>query len=61
VTDANTVAFRHDMVALIDQAGLMGALTSLSASLLRLTTPGVPDIYQGSGAMEPRPGRSRQP
>jgi (1->4)-alpha-D-glucan 1-alpha-D-glucosylmutase len=28
--------------------GFWGALTSLSATLLRLTTPGIPDLYQGA-------------
>jgi (1->4)-alpha-D-glucan 1-alpha-D-glucosylmutase len=38
----------RDVAAFCQTIGFWGALTSLSATLLRLTTPGVPDIYQGS-------------
>jgi (1->4)-alpha-D-glucan 1-alpha-D-glucosylmutase len=37
-----------EVAAFSETIGFWGALTSLSATLLRLTTPGVPDIYQGS-------------
>ena len=40
--------FLADLADFCETVGFWGALTSLSATLLRLTTPGVPDIYQGS-------------
>lgn len=38
----------RDLARFCETVGFWGALTSLSSTLLRLTTPGVPDIYQGS-------------
>jgi len=38
----------RDLAGFCETVGFWGALTSLSAALLRLTTPGVPDLYQGS-------------
>jgi (1->4)-alpha-D-glucan 1-alpha-D-glucosylmutase len=43
-----SAAFLEDLAAFCETVGFWGALTSLSATLLRLTTPGIPDIYQGS-------------
>ena len=40
--------FLADAAATAERFGRWGALTSLSATLLRLTVPGVPDIFQGS-------------
>ncbi|MGB8842831.1 MAG: malto-oligosyltrehalose synthase [Aliidongia sp.] len=40
--------FLADFAATADLFGFWGALTSLSATLLRLTVPGVPDFFQGS-------------
>ncbi len=37
-----------DLAGFCEMVGFWGALTSLSATLLRLTTPGVPDLYQGA-------------
>jgi (1->4)-alpha-D-glucan 1-alpha-D-glucosylmutase len=37
-----------ELAAFCETIGFWGALTSLSATLLRLTTPGVPDLFQGS-------------
>jgi (1->4)-alpha-D-glucan 1-alpha-D-glucosylmutase len=41
-------AFLADLAGFCERLGFWGALTSLSATLLRLSTPGVPDLYQGS-------------
>jgi len=41
-------AMPRDVAGFCEAIGFWGALTSLSATLLRLTTPGVPDLYQGS-------------
>jgi (1->4)-alpha-D-glucan 1-alpha-D-glucosylmutase len=41
-------SFLRDFALLAERVGFWGALTSLSATLLRLTVPGVPDIFQGS-------------
>ena len=38
-----------------------GMLNSLSMTLLKLTSPGVPDIYQGNELCDLSPGRPRQP
>ena len=38
----------RDLADFCTEIGFWGALTSLSATLLRLTTPGVPDLYQGA-------------
>ncbi|MDR3516603.1 MAG: malto-oligosyltrehalose synthase [Azospirillaceae bacterium] len=48
LTSERTARFRAELVEWQRQLGFKGALTSLSATLLRLTTPGVPDIYRGS-------------
>ena len=40
--------FLADFAAFAERLGFWGALTSLSATLLRLTSPGVPDLYQGA-------------
>ncbi len=38
----------REMAAFADRIALPGAVNSLSQTLLRLTTPGVPDLYQGT-------------
>lgn len=43
----NTV-FRDDLLALQQIVDHFGALNSLSQTLIKLTVPGVPDIYQGN-------------
>ena len=43
-----TAVMPRDLGPFCETVGFWGALTSLSATLLRLTTPGVPDLYQGS-------------
>jgi (1->4)-alpha-D-glucan 1-alpha-D-glucosylmutase len=43
-----SAALPGDVAGFCEAVGFWGALTSLSACLLRLTTPGVPDLYQGS-------------
>ena len=40
--------FLVDFTTFAERLGFWGALTSLSATLLRLTSPGVPDLYQGA-------------
>jgi (1->4)-alpha-D-glucan 1-alpha-D-glucosylmutase len=45
-----SAAFLTDLAGFSGGLGFWGALTSLSATLLRLSTPGVPDFYQGSEA-----------
>ena len=37
-----------ELAEFCETLGFWGALTSLSTTLLRLTTPGIPDIYQGA-------------
>ncbi|WP_102324224.1 malto-oligosyltrehalose synthase [Komagataeibacter saccharivorans] len=39
--------FLHQMESLVARIAPAGALNGLSQTLLRLTTPGVPDLYQG--------------
>lgn len=41
-------AFRRDFVARLDALFLAGAVNSLTQTLIKLTAPGIPDIYQGS-------------
>lgn len=41
-------AFLLDFAEFMQRVGALGALNSLSQTLLRLTMPGVPDLYQGS-------------
>ncbi len=38
----------HDIVAFVERIAPAGAVNSLSQTLLRLTAPGVPDLYQGT-------------
>lgn len=44
--------FRQDFVARMKSLFLAGAANSLTQTLIKLTAPGVPDIYQGSEAMD---------
>ena len=39
--------FREQLTAFVDSIAAAGALNSLTQTFLRLTTPGVPDLYQG--------------
>ena len=41
-------AFRHEAAALARQIGPAGAVNGLAQTLLKLTVPGVPDLFQGS-------------
>ena len=43
-------AFRADMDRFAGQVALFGMLNSLTQTIIRLTAPGVPDLYQGSEA-----------
>jgi (1->4)-alpha-D-glucan 1-alpha-D-glucosylmutase len=45
---ARSPEFLADFAQTAERFGFWGALTSLSATLLRLTVPGVPDIFQGA-------------
>jgi (1->4)-alpha-D-glucan 1-alpha-D-glucosylmutase len=44
--------FLDDVVALRDQVAHAGAINALSQQLLKLTAPGVPDLYQGTELWE---------
>ena len=43
----SSAAFLQDLSAFVDSIAAAGAVNGLSQTLLRLTTPGVPDLYQG--------------
>lgn len=43
-----TNAFLADMLALLEPVAYFGVFNSLSQTVLKLTTPGVPDLYQGT-------------
>ncbi|MCG6942333.1 MAG: malto-oligosyltrehalose synthase [Thiohalocapsa sp.] len=48
VTDpARSAAFLEDFIGFLRPVARLGLLNSLTLALLRLTAPGVPDIYQG--------------
>jgi (1->4)-alpha-D-glucan 1-alpha-D-glucosylmutase len=38
----------HDIAALVDRIAPAGAINGLAQTVLRMTTPGIPDLYQGS-------------
>jgi (1->4)-alpha-D-glucan 1-alpha-D-glucosylmutase len=40
--------FAHDIAAFVDRIAPSGAVNGLAQTVLRLTTPGVPDLYQGT-------------
>ncbi|HWU33998.1 MAG TPA: malto-oligosyltrehalose synthase [Methylovorus sp.] len=40
--------FLHSLVQFTEQIAPAGAINSLAQTLLRLTTPGIPDLYQGT-------------
>ncbi|MEO6971796.1 MAG: malto-oligosyltrehalose synthase, partial [Chthoniobacterales bacterium] len=40
--------FLESFIPLVEQVALAGAINSLAQTLLKLTAPGVPDIYQGN-------------
>jgi (1->4)-alpha-D-glucan 1-alpha-D-glucosylmutase len=44
----DNAGFRQDLERLSLRLGAFGALNSLSQTLLKLTMPGVPDVYQGN-------------
>jgi len=44
----NQAALREDIFAAARSIAPAGALNSLSQTLLRMTTPGIPDLYQGA-------------
>lgn len=46
LTSAENSAFRQDLVATIGPFVAAGAVNSLSQTLIKLTAPGIPDIYQ---------------
>jgi (1->4)-alpha-D-glucan 1-alpha-D-glucosylmutase len=41
-------AFLLDMIGFAERIAPLGAINSLSQTLLRLTSPGIPDLYQGT-------------
>lgn len=49
---AQAAAFLQNFVAMCGPVFLAGALNSLSQTAIKLTAPGVPDIYQGSELWE---------
>ena len=48
VADAALPDLLHQAVALVQRIGPAGALNGLAQCLLRMTVPGVPDLYQGA-------------
>jgi (1->4)-alpha-D-glucan 1-alpha-D-glucosylmutase len=48
LADSRRNLFLKDLRALVDTIAWFGMLNSLSMTLLKLTSPGVPDIYQGN-------------
>ena len=53
--------FIADLAAFVAPLVEPGRINSLAQTLLKLTAPGVPDIYQGSELWDLTPGRSGQP
>ena len=53
--------FLSDFMAMVRPIAHFGILNSLAQSLIKLTAPGVPDIYQGWRIVAVQPRRSRQP
>jgi len=47
-----TLAFREDFLNRMRPVMLAGAVNSVTQTLIKLTAPGVPDIYQGSETMD---------
>src|SRR5207253_620399 len=47
VSDDPQTPFRQDLAPLQRRVAFYGQVNSLSQTLLKLTSPGVPDIYQG--------------
>ena len=47
LTDDDTQTLRDDILSAATSIAPAGALNGLSQTLLRMTTPGVPDLYQG--------------
>lgn len=52
LTSSNNVSFREDFSKVAKPFFSAGYLNSLSQTLIKLTAPGVPDIYQGAEAMD---------
>lgn len=48
LTDENFIDLRADIASAVQIIAPAGALNSLSQTLLRMTVPGVPDLYQGA-------------
>lgn len=48
LTPGTDSRFLHDLQQWVERAAALGAINSLSQTLLRLTVPGVPDLYQGT-------------
>src|SRR5207253_4351799 len=48
LTDDPADPFRQDLAALQRRVAFFGQVNSLSQTLLKLTSPGVPDLYQGT-------------
>lgn len=48
IISAEDAPFREAFLRLAEQVAELGAINSLSQTLLKLTAPGVPDLYQGS-------------
>ncbi|MCY1667927.1 malto-oligosyltrehalose synthase [Rhizobium sp. SL86] len=44
--------FRRDFVSRLDALFLAGAVNSLTQTLIKLTAPGIPDMYQGSESLD---------
>ncbi|WP_323815737.1 malto-oligosyltrehalose synthase [Cellvibrio sp. NN19] len=47
-TATNAAELRNSIAATVQEIAPAGALNSITQTLLRLTTPGVPDLYQGT-------------
>ena len=52
--------FIADLTGFLTEIAPLGAMNALAQTVLKLTAPGVADIYQGSGALGFEFGRSRQ-
>ncbi len=47
VTSAKPTPFLRELEALVRECAIIGAISSLAQTTLKLTAPGVPDVYQG--------------
>ena len=48
ILEAGNAAFLDDFIALHQRVSLVGAVNGLAQQALKLTSPGVPDLYQGT-------------